>query len=152
MRARNVNARLRICGSNMPDSVRDLCADDPDIEAVGFIANLGEVFDHCRLSVAPLRFGAGLKGKLATSFGYGVPCVATGVAIEGMSTEGLEPCRLQGETAEEIADLIAHYYRSEQDWERASQASLAYVEQQFSFGVVRDKVSAILDSLDDKKR
>ncbi|MGE0054348.1 MAG: glycosyltransferase [Hyphomicrobium sp.] len=152
VRARNVNARLRICGSNMPDSVRDLCADDPDIEAVGFIANLGEVFDHCRLSVAPLRFGAGLKGKLATSFGYGVPCVATGVAIEGMSTEGLEPCRLQGETAEEIADLIAHYYRSEQDWERASQASLAYVERQFSFGVVRDKVSAILDSLGEKKR
>ncbi|MBL8882208.1 MAG: glycosyltransferase [Hyphomicrobium sp.] len=147
VRNHKVNARLRICGSNMPDAVRRLCAQDPDIEAVGFVADLGEVFDHCRLSVAPLRFGAGLKGKLATSFGYGVPCIATRVAIEGMSADGLEPCRLQGETAEELADLIAHYYRSEQDWERASRASLAYVEQQFSFNVVRETVSKIMKDL-----
>lgn len=147
VRQRKVNARLRICGSNMPDAVRKLCAQETDIEAVGFVADLGEVFDHCRLSVAPLRFGAGLKGKLATSFGYGVPCVATRVAIEGMSEDGLEPCRLQGETAEELADLIAHYYRSEQDWERASRASLAYVEQQFSFNVVRETVSKIMKDL-----
>ena len=147
VRQRKVNARLRICGSNMPDAVRRLCMQEPDIEAVGFVADLGEVFDHCRLSVAPLRFGAGLKGKLATSFGYGVPCIATRVAIEGMSEDGLEPCRLQGETAEDLADLIAHYYRSEQDWERASRASLAYVEQQFSFNVVREKVSKIMNDL-----
>lgn len=147
VRQRKVNARLRICGSNMPDAVRRLCTQEPDIEAVGFVADLGEVFDHCRLSVAPLRFGAGLKGKLATSFGYGVPCIATRVAIEGMSEDGLEPCRLQGDTAEELANLIAHYYRSEQDWERASRASLAYVEQQFSFNVVREKVSKIMKDL-----
>ncbi len=147
VRQHKVNARLRICGSNMPDAVRRLCAQEADIEAVGFVADLGEVFDHCRLSVAPLRFGAGLKGKLATSFGYGVPCIATRVAIEGMSEDGLEPCRLQGETAEELADLIAHYYRTEQDWERASRASLAYVEQQFSFNVVRETVSKIMKDL-----
>lgn len=147
VRQRKVNARLKICGSNMPDAVRKLCAQETDIEAVGFVADLGEVFDHCRLSVAPLRFGAGLKGKLATSFGYGVPCVATRVAIEGMSADGLEPCRLQGETAEELADLIAHYYRSEQDWERVSRASLAYAEQQFSFNVVRETVSKIMKDL-----
>ena len=110
------------------------------------------MFDYCRLSIAPLRYGAGLKGKLATSFGYGVPCVTTGVAVEGMSEEGLTPCRLQGETAEELADLIAKYYLSEEDWERASQASLAYVNQHFSFGVVRDKVAEILADIDAEKR
>ncbi len=57
--------------------------------------------------------------------------------------EGLE----QTLSKQDLADLIAHYYRSEQDWERASRASLAYVEQQFSFNVVRETVSKIMKDL-----
>lgn len=141
-------AKLKICGSNMPDRLRQLCAAHDDIEAVGFIADLGDVFDRCRLSVAPLRFGAGLKGKLATSFGYGVPCIATGVAVEGMSEDHLAGCRLQGDTPEELASLIAHFYANEADWLRVSEASLNYVERHFSYGVIKDRVKSIIDTLD----
>lgn len=141
-------AKLKICGSNMPDRLRELCAGHDDIEAVGFIADLSDVFDRCRLSVAPLRFGAGLKGKLATSFGYGVPCVATGVAVEGMSPDHLANCKLQGDTPEALASLIAQYYTSEADWLRVSDASLTYVERHFSYGVIKDKVKDILDGLE----
>lgn len=141
-------AKLKICGSNMPDRLRQLCAGHDDIEAVGFIADLGDVFDRCRLSIAPLRFGAGLKGKLATSFGYGVPCIATGVAVEGMSLDHLAGCRLQGDTPEELASLIAHYYASEADWLRVSEASLNYVERHFSYGVIKDRVTSIIDALE----
>lgn len=141
-------AKLKICGSNMPESLRQLCAGHDDIEAAGFIADLGDVFDRCRLSVAPLRFGAGLKGKLATSFGYGVPCIATGVAVEGMSQEHLAGCRLQGDTPEELANLIAHFYANEADWLRVSEASLNYVERHFSYGVIKDRVKTIIDTLE----
>lgn len=141
-------AKLKICGSNMPDQLRQLCAAHDDIEAAGFIADLGDVFDRCRLSVAPLRFGAGLKGKLATSYGYGVPCIATGVAVEGMSEDHLAGCRLQGDTPEELASLIAHFYANEADWLRVSEASLNYVERHFSYGVIKDRVKAIIDTLD----
>jgi GT2 family glycosyltransferase len=141
-------AKLKICGSNMPQKLRELCAPHDDIEAVGFIADLADVFDNCRLSIAPLRFGAGLKGKLATSFGYGVPCIATGVAVEGMSPEYLEACRLQGDTPEALADLIVRYYASEADWMRVSEASLKYVERHFSYGVIKGRVKTIIDRLE----
>jgi len=141
-------ARLKICGSNMPESVRELCARYDDIEAVGFVADLAEVFNSCRLSVAPLRFGAGLKGKLATSFGYGVPCVTTAIAVEGMSPEYLAECKLQGDTPEQLAGLIVKYYNSPDDWERVSQASLRYVERHFSYGVIKGTVAAMLQQLE----
>ncbi len=148
VRTRLRGAKLKICGSNMPDRLRQLCAAHDDIEAVGFIADLGDVFDRCRLSVAPLRFGAGLKGKLATSFGYGVPCIATGVAVEGMSLDHLAGCRLQADTPEEIASLIAHFYANEADWLRVSEASLNYVERHFSYGVIKDRVQTIIETLE----
>lgn len=142
-------ARLKICGSNMPESVRELCARYEDIDAVGFVADLADVFNSCRLSIAPLRFGAGLKGKLATSFGYGVPCVTTAVAVEGMSPEFLADCRLQGDTPEQLADLIVKYYNSPDDWERVSQASIKYVERHFSYGVIKGTVEAMLRRLEE---
>lgn len=148
VREKMSGARLKICGSNMPESVRELCARYDDIEAVGFVADLAEVFNSCRLSVAPLRFGAGLKGKLATSFGYGVPCVTTAVAVEGMSPESLAECRLQGDTPEQLADLIVKYYSSPSDWERVSQASLKYVDRHFSYRVIKQTVEAMLQQLE----
>lgn len=148
-RAKVHGAKLRICGSNMPESIRDLCSQHHDIEAVGFVSDLKTVFDTCRLSIAPLRFGAGLKGKLATSFGYGVPCVATPVAIEGMSPEFLAACRLEGATPEALSDLIARYYVSEADWTRVSDASLKYVERHFSYGVIRNRVKDMLDGMEE---
>jgi len=36
------------------------------------------------MSVVPLRYGAGMKGKIGTSMSYGVPCVATSIAVEGL--------------------------------------------------------------------
>ena len=49
----------------------------------GYRPHIDELLDGCRLSVAPLRWGAGIKGKVATSLAAGLPCVATSVAVEG---------------------------------------------------------------------
>ena len=51
---------------------------------MGYIKDLTEIFDRVRLTVAPLNFGAGIKGKVIESLAAGIPCVCTPLAAEGL--------------------------------------------------------------------
>jgi len=99
-----------LVGSAMPETVRRLAR--PGVVALGEVADLGSVFDRVRLTVAPLRYGAGVKGKVLESLAAGVPCVMTPVAAEGL---GL-PASLQalvGTDAAQLATLISRVHRDE---------------------------------------
>src|SRR5690606_33841084 len=72
--SRNPAMRFIIAGSDVPADLRALDGTD-GIEVVGFVRDLGTIFDRVRLSVAPLRFGAGAKGKVAVSLAHGVPAI-----------------------------------------------------------------------------
>jgi glycosyltransferase involved in cell wall biosynthesis len=79
-------AKLHIVGSHMPkDFARFACE---DIIPVGYVEHLEPYMEKIRLSVAPLRYGAGVKGKVGNSLRMAVPVVATSIALEGM---GLVP-------------------------------------------------------------
>lgn len=67
----------------MPDRYRKLDGRD-GISVLGFVESLPDFFNRIRVSVVPLRVGAGAKGKVAASLAAGVPCVATPVGVEGM--------------------------------------------------------------------
>ena len=54
-----------------------------DVIITGFVENLNPLLDKMRISVAPLRFGAGIKGKIASAMAVGLPVVATEFAAEG---------------------------------------------------------------------
>ncbi len=58
---------FRIVGSKMPERFHDFYR--PDIDPLGFVADLDELLDRTLLTVAPLRYGAGLKGKVLSSLG-----------------------------------------------------------------------------------
>jgi glycosyltransferase involved in cell wall biosynthesis len=90
-----------LVGSAMPEAVR--CLAGPLVHALGHVESLQMVFNQVRLTVAPLRFGAGLKGKVLDSLAAGVPCVCTPVAAEGITA--LEPDAV--ETPEALASRIA---------------------------------------------
>ncbi len=72
---------LHIVGADPPAEVAALAAEDVVVH--GWVADVTELLARVRLTVAPLRYGAGFKGKVATSLAHGVPVVATGVALEG---------------------------------------------------------------------
>ena len=71
-----------IAGRAMPASVQNLAR--PGVTVLGEVADLQTVYDRVRLTVAPLRFGAGVKSKVLESFAAGLPCVMTPVAAEGI--------------------------------------------------------------------
>jgi glycosyltransferase involved in cell wall biosynthesis len=71
-----------LAGTDMPESLRELSSDR--IIVLGPVGDLGEFFDRLRLTVAPLAYGAGIKGKVLESFAAGAPCVCTPIAAEGL--------------------------------------------------------------------
>ena len=78
---------------------------DPRIQLLGQVERLDTVFDKVRLTVAPVRFGAGIKGKVLDSFAAGVPCVMTPIAAEGIPLTGVLPSAVSDDPAV-LADLI----------------------------------------------
>jgi len=99
-----------------------------------------------RLSVAPLRYGAGIKGKVVSSLSYGLPCVATSIAIEGMGlTEGKNV--LTSDSLEVFADLVIKAYSDEALWESLSTEGLKFVRSRHSIESFNINLSHLLTNL-----
>ena len=127
--ARAPGIEVRLVGSNMPDVVRRLAG--PRVRAAGQVAELDEVFGQVRLTVAPLRFGAGLKGKVLSSLAAGVPCAMTAMAAEGMALpKALARC--VGDSAEALAAAIIALHEDPARNRAAAEAGLAWVRQECS--------------------
>ncbi|WP_252348398.1 Hint domain-containing protein [Gluconobacter sp. P1D12_c] len=91
-----------IAGAEMPDRITRLAA-GPNVEVIGAVPDLADVLDRVRLTVAPLRYGAGVKGKVLDSLAAGVPCIMTSMAAEGLDL----PEALSGLIADTGADIAA---------------------------------------------
>jgi glycosyltransferase involved in cell wall biosynthesis len=76
-------ATLRIVGSHVWDAVTTLAALD-GVEVVGFAEDLDAVYDEAAVVIAPLRYGAGMKGKICEALAAAVPVVTTEIGIEGL--------------------------------------------------------------------
>ena len=115
--------KFHAVGSKPPREILDLASDDVII--AGYIENLNAMMDTMRVSVAPLRFGAGVKGKISSALASGLPVVATTLGAEGMSlTAGTNV--LLADDAHGMARVIAALYNDEALWNSLSQAGLEF--------------------------
>lgn len=137
--------KFKVIGDSPPDEIRDL-ARNPGIEILGYVNDIGRIFEQIKITVAPLRYGAGIKGKIGTSFCYGVPCVATDLAIEGM---GLLHNRniLVGNTAEEFADAVWEVYTNEDCWNKLSVDGHRFAMEHYSEAMIAGQVKDLLHSV-----
>lgn len=134
-----------IAGADMPDRIRQLESDR--IQALGYVEELSDLFERVRLSVAPLRFGAGLKGKVISSFSYGVPAVCTPIAVEGMALNSRYANQLVAEQPEAFAICLTRAYSDAEIWTTHSDRALTCVQQQFSMDAVLPAMKAVLNEL-----
>ncbi|MBF0099464.1 MAG: glycosyltransferase [Desulfobacterales bacterium] len=133
-----------IAGSNIPKSILDLAGGSVIIK--GFIPDLEELFNTVRLSVAPLRYGAGTKGKIVSSLSYGVPVVATNIAAEGMGlVEGKEI--LVADNPSDFVRQMVYLYTSESIWTQMSSFGRLYVHSTYSFSAIAPKILKMLSDL-----
>ena len=107
------DAKFYIIGDKAPPEIAALATER--IIVAGLQRDVRPFFDSVKLSVAPLRFGAGVKGKINQSMAFGVPVVATSMAIEGMELQDREDI-LVADEPEEFARAIIELYESEELW------------------------------------
>jgi GT2 family glycosyltransferase/glycosyltransferase involved in cell wall biosynthesis len=123
------NLNLHIVGSNPPAEIRRLAGTHVRVE--GHVPSTLPYLRQCRISVAPLRYGAGMKGKVGEALAAGIPIVTTAVGAEGM---GLEDGRhvLIAEDAEGFAEAIVRLYRDGALRSRLAEAGRQLVASRFS--------------------
>jgi glycosyltransferase involved in cell wall biosynthesis len=139
------DVKFYIIGSDPPESITRLSCGD--VIVTGHVADLDSHFDNCRLSVAPLRFGSGVKGKLITSMSYGVPVVASSVAVDGMHlTEGEEV--LVADDPDDFCEAVVTLHEDETLWNRLSRNGLAAIEQHFSTAALRADLVGLLSNVE----
>ncbi len=130
-----------IVGSKVPANVRALAAED--FVVTGYVPDVTPYFNGCRLSIAPLRYGAGVKGKINLAMSYGLPVVATTPAIEGMSLAAGRDV-LVADDAAGFAAAIKRLYDDEALWNRLAEGGRENIRAHFSRGVARSTITRLL--------
>lgn len=138
------DVKFLIVGSHVPPAIAKLESDH--VRVMGFVRDVVPVFDSCRLTVAPIRFGAGVKGKVTQSLAWGVPAVITPVAAEGLRLVDRQHVMIAADP-HEFARRVVELHRDEPTWTRLSVAGRRHVEEHLSRKAVRASVAALLDQL-----
>jgi GT2 family glycosyltransferase len=141
------DASLKIVGADAPDEIMAYHAPSDGVEILGFVADLTDLYRTARLNVAPLRYGAGLKGKVVASLAFGLPCVATPEAAEGM-VNGDEAEILVADDPRAFAQAIVKVHSDRELWNRMSDAGVAYAQRNFSIEVTTERLREMLARLD----
>ncbi len=139
--SRRPDVRLSLVGSNPTPEVRALVGER--VEVTGYVddAELSRRYGVARVAVVPLRYGAGIKGKVVEALQQGLPLVTTGVGAQGLA--GLaEVCQVADE-ADRMADALLRLLEDDAAWSCASAAGAAYAQSRFS----RQALSASLCSI-----
>ena len=134
--------RLCLVGSEPSDAVAALGRTDvlvtghvPEHELVAY-------YHSARVAVAPLRFGAGVKGKVLEAMRYGVPCVTTSIGAQGL--DDADFLRV-ADDVDATARLVIALLRDDEAWMQAAHAGLTFIEERYSVATVWRTLSKIVD-------
>jgi glycosyltransferase involved in cell wall biosynthesis len=144
VRERLPGVEFHLVGSKATDEIRALAGNG--VRFQGYVEDLEPWLDDCRLAIAPLRYGAGVKGKVNLSMSRGQPVVATPMAVEGMFARPGQDVMV-AETAEEFADAVVRIYTDEELWNRVSISGQENVERYFSVETARLGLQELLNAL-----
>ncbi|HVF19945.1 MAG TPA: glycosyltransferase, partial [Mycobacteriales bacterium] len=117
---------LRVTGANPLPSVLRLAG--PNVEFVGYVQDLANLYDEARVVISPIRYGAGVKIKTVEALQYGVPTVTTSHGAEGIVVGDPVPGGIGAlAIADDVPGFVGHLHRLLTD-DSAWRAQRAQVE------------------------
>lgn len=134
--------RWFIVGDGPPPHVQALASDR--IVVTGYVPELAPYLRRARVNIAPLRFGAGMKGKIAVGLAQGLPCVTTAVGAEGLGVVHGKDI-LIADTPSEFADAIERLMKDRDAWNSLSAAGRALIDRRYGDDRVYRMLSEALD-------
>jgi len=132
---------LHVVGVDPPPQVARLHGRD-GVLVHGHVPDLQPLLDGSRIAVAPLRYGAGVKGKVNQAMAHGLPVVATPMAVEGMHLANGRDV-LVGESAQAFADAIVRLHDDAALWDTLAAHGLDNVRRHFSLEAARETVRRV---------
>ena len=124
-----------ILGSKPPESVKELAS--KNVNVVGWVPDPEPYFEASRIFVAPLRYGAGMKGKIGQAMSLGLPVVTTQIGAEGMQlADGVHA--LIADDADAFSAAVVRLYNDEALWASLQRGAAAHIERNFSDGAVHN--------------
>ena len=137
--------KLLVVGDNVPEEIA-ACA-SADVRVLGFVPDIKPLFANARLMVAPLRFGAGVKGKIGESLAHGLPVVTTPVGAEGMGlSDGVEAL-IASDEPRDFAAAVARLYTDPELWQHLSDNGYRHIAMNFAPEVIERIVASSLQEL-----
>ncbi|WP_046745047.1 glycosyltransferase [Kordia zhangzhouensis] len=112
----------------------------------GRAEDASEVIKKAKVLLAPLRFGAGLKGKFIDAMQNGTPCVTTNVGVEGMHGD-LPWCGIVSDAIETLVTETVALYTDKQRWMQAQQNGFTILEKRFAKELFEEKLLEKIRSL-----
>jgi len=139
------DCKLIIVGSNPPDEIRRLQSDF--IRVIGYAPSLEPFFRNSYVSVAPLRFGAGMKGKVGEAMSQGLPVVTTPIGAQGMGLvhrHNAMICDSPSEYAASVVELI----RNRCLYEYIRKNAIDHIRNMCGTDAVEKMVNAMMEELE----
>ncbi|MEO0796756.1 MAG: glycosyltransferase [Verrucomicrobiota bacterium] len=133
---------LSIIGSGPLDE--ESIASTNNCKRVGYIEDLPAYLQRLRLTVAPLRYGAGIKGKVLESIAKGTPVVGTDIASEGLNLDSGDGI-LVANTTNTIANFIVRLHQEKDLWERTAMRGHQKLRHQFTQDHCKQTLLRIFD-------
>lgn len=139
------NVHLNIVGANPPDSIRRLAGQKVSI--TGFVPDLRPYLDSAAVSIAPLRFGAGMKGKVGEALAAGLPLVTTSIGAQGMPLVSGRDCMIFDQP-QEFASAVVQVLSNADLWRTLSENGRKFMQENFAFEAVHNELLTFFSNLD----
>jgi GT2 family glycosyltransferase/SAM-dependent methyltransferase/glycosyltransferase involved in cell wall biosynthesis len=149
VRASLPGIKLYIVGDHPPQVIKNL--ESEMIMVTGYVPKTEPYLNLSRISIAPLRYGAGMKGKIGEALSHGLPVVTTSVGAEGMGLRHEEHL-LIADDAEAFAQAIIRLYNDKTLWDYLAQNGRSYIENTYTPQAIASKVKAVFGLVEEKKR
>lgn len=137
------NFTVFILGSNPPDKIMRYHSDN--FKIVGFVSDeeLNNYYNSVRMSIVPLRYGAGIKGKVIEAMSKGVPVLTTSVGSEGILNS--EKALAVADDEAEFAQMLLEIYNAKDRLEKMSAACYEYINENYTSEKVLDVIGSDFD-------
>jgi glycosyltransferase involved in cell wall biosynthesis len=148
-------AQMHVYGAYAPAAITQLNDPGKGFLIKGRVSNAEEVVKNARVSLAPLRFGAGLKGKLTEAMQCGTPCVTSSAGAEAMSGNLPWNGAIEDDP-EAFAKAAVLLYTHKELWKEKQKNGFDILSQRFSktlfYPILNSRLSILIEHLQAHRR
>ena len=138
------DAHLNIVGPDPPEKIRALAGEN--VTVTGFVPDTQPYLDSATVSIAPLRYGAGMKGKVGEALSSGLPLVTTGIGAQGMPLVPGRDCFV-ADQPKDFSAAVVRIFSEPQLWQSLSENGRRFMEGNFSFTAVQNNIFLFFENL-----